>query len=78
VRVQRVERALRRACAAEGSAPVTPWQVWRDVFPKADPVGEMRNRMFLVLGALDLFEAEGRVAVERDAAGALRYRPAAG
>lgn len=74
VRVQRVERALRKAVHEEGGA-VTPWAVWRRVFPKADPVGEMRNRMYLVLGALDGFEAEGRVVVERDGRGALRYRP---
>jgi glyoxylase-like metal-dependent hydrolase (beta-lactamase superfamily II) len=77
VRVQRVERALGRAAGEEGG-PVSPWAVWRRVFPHADPVGEMRNRMYLVLGALDLFEAEGRVAVERDASGALRYRPVEG
>jgi glyoxylase-like metal-dependent hydrolase (beta-lactamase superfamily II) len=76
VRVQRVERALRRAVAEEG--PASPWDVWQRVFPKADPVGEMRNRMYLVLGALDLFEAEGRVRALRDAAGVLRYRPAEG
>ena len=74
VRVQRVERALGRV-GAEAGAPVSPWEVWRGVFPKADPVDEMRNRMYLVLGVLDLLEAEARVAVERDPQGVLRYRP---
>lgn len=76
VRVQRVWRALVRAAAEAG--PASPWEVWRRVFPRAEPVGEMRNRMYLVLGALDLFEAEGRVRVERDPTGVLRYRPAEG
>jgi glyoxylase-like metal-dependent hydrolase (beta-lactamase superfamily II) len=59
VRVQRIERALRQLSGASGFA--TAWQVWEALFPKADPVSQMRTRMYMVIGALDLLEAEGRL-----------------
>ena len=73
VRIQRIERALHQAAAPTGWA--TAWAVWQRVFPKADPVREMRNRMTMVIGALDGFEDEGRVAVDRRDDGALVFRP---
>ena len=73
VRVQRVDRALRRLARAGGGA--TAWQVWQALFPKADPVTEMRTRMLMVIGALDLLEDEGRVAVRRRPDGVLEQRP---
>jgi len=73
VRIQRVERALHRIAGQHGEA--TAWQVWRQVFPKADPVREMRNRMYLVIGALDLFEAQGTVTLRRRDDGSLAFRP---
>ena len=73
VRVQRIERAF--AKLAEPGAPVTAWEIWRQIFPKADPISEMRNRMFMVLGALDLLERDGRAIALRRADGVLAYRP---
>jgi glyoxylase-like metal-dependent hydrolase (beta-lactamase superfamily II) len=73
VRVQRVDRALRRVVRAGGGA--TAWEVWQALFPKADPVTEMRTRMLMVIGALDLLEDEERVAVRRRPDGVLEQRP---
>ena len=65
-------------CAASRPARswATAWQVWEQLFPKADPVTQMRTRMYMVIGALDLLEAEGRVEARWGAAGALEHRPA--
>ena len=57
VRVQRIERGLRTLDAM--GQDVTAWELWRALFPKADPVREMRNRMLMVIGALDVLEAKG-------------------
>jgi glyoxylase-like metal-dependent hydrolase (beta-lactamase superfamily II) len=73
VRIQRIERALRQATASAGWA--SAWEIWQRVFPKTDPVREMRNRMTMVIGALDLFEDEARVAVDRRDDGVLIFRP---
>lgn len=59
VRVQRIERGL-RTLAAMGQ-DVTAWDLWKALFPRIDPVTEMRNRMLMVIGALDVLEAQGRV-----------------
>jgi len=73
VRIQRIERALARI--AERSGPATGWQVWQELFPKLDPVTQMRTRMMMVIGGLDVLEAEGRVTVERAADGSLSFAP---
>ncbi|MCA9511413.1 MAG: MBL fold metallo-hydrolase [Myxococcota bacterium] len=57
VRIQRIERGLRNLDALGQDA--TAWEIWRALFPKADPVREMRNRMLMVIGALDVLEAKG-------------------
>ena len=75
VRIQRIERALRGAAAARGWA--TAWEIWEQLFPKADPVTQMRTRMYMVIGALDLLEAQGNVEARWGAAGALEHRPVA-
>jgi glyoxylase-like metal-dependent hydrolase (beta-lactamase superfamily II) len=62
VRVQRIERGLRNLAAM--GQDVTAWDLWRALFPKADPVREMRNRMLMVIGALDVLE-EREVCVTR-------------
>jgi len=56
VRVQRIERALAKLGRA------TAWEIWQALFPKADPVAQMRTRMLMVIGGLDVLEHEGRVA----------------
>jgi glyoxylase-like metal-dependent hydrolase (beta-lactamase superfamily II) len=73
VRVQRIDRALRRVARAGGGA--TAWEVWQALFPKADPVTEMRTRMLMVIGALDLLEDERRITVRRRPDGVLEQRP---
>ncbi|MEN8184485.1 MAG: MBL fold metallo-hydrolase [Myxococcota bacterium] len=73
VRVQRIERALNRAARATGEA--TAWEVWQCLFPKADPVTQMRTRMLMVIGALDVLESEGRLELRRRDDGVLVHRP---
>ena len=71
VRVQRIERGL-RTLAAMGQ-DVTGWEIWKALFPEADPVKEMRNRMFMIIGALDVLEANGSCVSERRADGVLLH-----
>jgi glyoxylase-like metal-dependent hydrolase (beta-lactamase superfamily II) len=69
VRVQRTLRALRRATDAGGA--VSAWQLWQALFPKLDPVSQMRTRMMMVIGALDVLEQEGRAVASRGHDGSL-------
>jgi glyoxylase-like metal-dependent hydrolase (beta-lactamase superfamily II) len=73
VRIQRAERAL-RALTADGGF-VTAWQLWERLFPKADPVTQMRTRMYMVIGALDWLEDEGRVEARWGRDRVLEHRP---
>jgi glyoxylase-like metal-dependent hydrolase (beta-lactamase superfamily II) len=75
VRVQRVERIVARLAAESGDA--TGWEVWQRLFPKADPDTQMRTRMVMVIGALDVLEDGGRVRPLRRADGTLAVRPIA-
>lgn len=54
VRIQRIERGL-RTLAAMGQE-VTGWDIWKALFPKADPLTQMRTRMLMVIGALDVLD----------------------
>jgi glyoxylase-like metal-dependent hydrolase (beta-lactamase superfamily II) len=74
VRIQRIERGLRNLAAM--SQEVTAWELWKALFPKADPVREMRNRMGMVIGALDVLEAQGACITSRREDGALVHRHA--
>lgn len=76
VRIQRIERALERCYQRSG--PVSAWEIWNDLFPKLDPVTQMRTRMVMVIGGLDELELQGRVRVERARDGTLRYAPRSG
>ena len=71
VRVQRIARALDRLTARGGTA--TAWGVWQALFPTADPVTQMRTRMLMVIGGLDVLEEEGRVAPCRRDDGVMAY-----
>jgi glyoxylase-like metal-dependent hydrolase (beta-lactamase superfamily II) len=73
VRIQRIERALARA--VEGAAHASAWEIWKILFPQLDPVTQMRTRMMMVIGGLDVLEDEGRVRVERGADGTLCFAP---
>lgn len=73
VRVQRVERIVVRLAAERGDA--TAWEVWQQLFPKLDPDTQMRTRMVMVIGALDVLEDAGRVRARRRADGALAFQP---
>jgi len=71
VRIQRVERALRKAAARGGSA--SAWEVWQILFSTLDPITQMRTRMMMVIGALDELESTSRVAADRREDGALVF-----
>lgn len=73
VRVQRIERVLARL--TQHDRGVTAWEIWQQLFPKADPVLQMRTRMLMVIGGLDVLGDAGRVAVTRDPSGVLLHRP---
>lgn len=74
VRIQRIERSL-RSVSALGQA-VTAWEIWRALFPGADPASEMRTRLLTIIGALDVLEDVGACATERRADGVLVHRHA--
>ncbi len=71
VRVQRTLRALEKLGAARSA--VTAWDAWKALFPKADPITQMRKRMLMVIGALDVLEDAGRVRPSRRDGGVLAY-----
>jgi glyoxylase-like metal-dependent hydrolase (beta-lactamase superfamily II) len=73
VRIQRIERALVRL--AENDRGVTAWEIWHQLFPKADPVLQMRTRMLMVIGGLDVLGDAGRVEVTRRPDGVLLHHP---
>jgi glyoxylase-like metal-dependent hydrolase (beta-lactamase superfamily II) len=68
VRVQRVERALART-----RGPVSGWELWQALFPKADPLTQMRTRMLMVIGVLDVLERAARLRTLRGPDGGLRH-----
>ncbi len=72
VRVQRIERALGKLGTSGGA---TGWEIWQSLFPKADPVTQMRTRMLMVIGGLDVLEDAGRAAPGRRSDGVLEFRP---
>jgi glyoxylase-like metal-dependent hydrolase (beta-lactamase superfamily II) len=71
VRIQRVERALTQGL--EQPRALSAWEIWQALFPKADPVTQLRTRMLMVIGALDVLEQDAGVVVERRADGVLAY-----
>ena len=72
VRIQRILRALEKLGGAK--SPVSAWQIWERLFPKADRVTQMRTRMLMVIGGLDWLEREGAVEAGRRDDGAFVYR----
>lgn len=76
VRIQRAERAL-RSLAGERGGWASAWAVWERLFPKVDPVTHMRTRMYMVIGALDVLEEQGRIETRWGPGGALEHRPLA-
>lgn len=75
VRIQRVERIVRALCSDRDDA--SAWETWQHLFPRLDPETQMRTRMVMVIGALDVLEAEGRVAAVRRADGTVAFRSTA-
>jgi glyoxylase-like metal-dependent hydrolase (beta-lactamase superfamily II) len=73
VRIQRIERIA--LAIAEERGDVDAWQIWQRLFPKLEPETQMRTRMVMVIGALDVLEDRGRVAARRRADGGIAYRP---
>ncbi len=74
VRVQRTLRAVEKCTVERGDA--SGWEVWQQLFPKLDAETQMRTRMVMVIGALDVLEDAGRVVALRRDDGGLAFRPA--
>ena len=74
MRIQRTLPTLRRLSRAGN--PVSAWDLWQQLFPKADPVTQMRTRMLMVIGALDVLEAKGEIVTQRDESGVFLHRAA--
>jgi glyoxylase-like metal-dependent hydrolase (beta-lactamase superfamily II) len=72
VRIQQIERGL-RTLAAMGHE-VTGWEIWKALFPKADPLTRMHRRMQMVIGALDVLEEQGACITTRRADGVLVHQ----
>jgi glyoxylase-like metal-dependent hydrolase (beta-lactamase superfamily II) len=72
VRVQQIERGLRRLDAM--GQDVTGYELWQALFPSLDPITEMRPRMPMVIGALDILEAAGTCRTHRREDGVLLHR----
>lgn len=72
VRVQQIERGLRRLDAM--GQVVTGYELWQALFATLDPVTEMRPRMPIVIGALDILEAAGTCRTTRREDGVLVHR----
>jgi glyoxylase-like metal-dependent hydrolase (beta-lactamase superfamily II) len=71
VRIQRIERSLRSVGALGQS--VTAFELWRALFPNDDPVTQIRTRLLMVIGALDVLEELGQVATSRRDDGVLLH-----
>jgi glyoxylase-like metal-dependent hydrolase (beta-lactamase superfamily II) len=75
VRIQRIERSLRSVTALGQS--VTAYEIWHSLFPNDDPATEMRTRLLMVIGALDVLEDLGQCVTQRRDDGVLLHRHAA-
>jgi glyoxylase-like metal-dependent hydrolase (beta-lactamase superfamily II) len=71
VRIQRIERSLRSVGALGQS--VTAFELWRALFPNDDPITEIRTRLLMVIGALDVLEESGQVVTTRRDDGVLLH-----
>ena len=69
VRIQRIERSLKSVTAMGQS--VTAYEIWHGLFPNDDPRSEMSSKLLMVIGALDVLEAEGQVITTRRSDGVL-------
>jgi len=74
VRVHRLDRGLRKLEAM--GQEVTGWELWMALFPDVDPVEDMRVRMLMVIGALDVLEESGSCLTSRRADGVMVHRHA--
>ena len=72
VRVQQIERGLRRLHAM--GQDVSGYDLWLALFPGLDPVTEMRPRMPIIIGALDILESAGTCRTYRREDGVLLHR----
>jgi len=71
VRIQRIERGLKKLAAM--GQDVTGFEIWKALFPNDDPVTEMRTRMLMVIGAIDVLEDQGVCVTERRTDGVLTH-----
>ena len=63
VRIQRIERSLRSVTAMGQS--VTAYEIWHGMYPNDDVGTEMRDKLLMVIGAIDVLEGEGLCATQR-------------
>ncbi len=74
VRIQRIERSLRSVTAMGQS--VTAYEIWHGMYPNDDVRTEMRDKLLMVIGALDVLEAEGLCVTRRRDDGVLVHQHA--
>jgi glyoxylase-like metal-dependent hydrolase (beta-lactamase superfamily II) len=72
VRIQRIERSLRSVTALGQS--VTAYEIWHSLFPNDDPATQMKTRLLMVIGALDVLEDLGQCVTARRDDGVLIHR----
>jgi glyoxylase-like metal-dependent hydrolase (beta-lactamase superfamily II) len=72
VRIQRIERGLRKLAAMKQD--VTAWEIWTALFPKADRITDLRTSMMMVIGSLDVLEENGSCLSSRRDDGTLIHR----
>lgn len=72
VRIQRIERSLRSVTAMGQS--VTAYEIWRGMYPNDDVRTEMRDKLLMVIGALDVLEGDGLCVSQRRDDGVLIHQ----
>ncbi len=73
-RVRRVMRVLDDLTREQGEA--TAWEIWRAMYPSAHPESDLRLRMLVVIGSLDILEQDGACWTARREDGVLVHRAA--
>ena len=73
-RVRRVKRVLGEITRKRGEA--SAWEIWKAMYPNADPESELRLRMLIVIGSLDVLEQDGACWTARREDGVLVHRAA--
>lgn len=75
VRIQRIERSLRSVTAMGQS--VTAFDIWHGMYPNDDIGSEMRDKLLMVIGAIDVLDGDGLCVTHRRADGVLVHEHSA-